>query len=67
MNELPKCKCGRFVSPATTRPLGWFRHGEFGEDEGYVCPRCVPAWTPKDSHGRGAEAGFCGIDRGDAT
>lgn len=60
---LPRCGCGRFVNPNKTRPLGWFRHGEFGEDEGLVCPRCVETWVPTDGKGRGADEGFCGILR----
>lgn len=61
MNNLPKCRCGRFINPMTTRPLGWLRCGEFGEDVGYICPRCVPHWVPRDGLGRGNEAGFCGV------
>lgn len=59
--SMPQCsKCGCFVSPKKTRPIGWFRYGEFGEEDGYVCPRCLPSWTPRDGLGRGTEAGFCG-------
>jgi hypothetical protein len=61
MSELPKCRCGRFINPTKTRPLGWFRHGEFGEDDGWICPRCVATWEPKDGGGRGPEAGYCGV------
>jgi len=61
MSEMPNCRiCGRFVSLAKP-PVGWFAHGEFGEDTSYVCRRCVPNWKPEDGKGRGPEAGYCGV------
>jgi hypothetical protein len=51
--------CGRFLSLA--KPHGWYAHGEYGEDTGFVCERCLPTWTPQDSRGRGPEAGYCGV------
>jgi len=58
---MPKCRCGRFVNPKTTKPVGWYCHGEFGEDITYVCQRCIPTWVPTDGKGRGPEAGYCGV------
>jgi hypothetical protein len=61
MQMLPRCGCGRIVS--TAKPHGWFRYGEHGTEEGVVCPRCLPAWTPQDGRRRGPEAGYCGVKR----
>ena len=57
--HMPRCACGRWVSIA--KPYGWFKHGEHGSEEGWVCARCVKAWVPKDGRGRGPEAGYCGV------
>lgn len=56
---MPRCACGRFLSLA--KPHGWFKHGEHGSEEGWVCASCLPGWTPTDSRGRGPEAGYCGV------
>lgn len=58
---MPRCVCGRFISPGITRPIGWFAYGEHGSEEGWVCPRCLPSWLPRDGRGRGPEAGYCGV------
>jgi hypothetical protein len=55
----PRCSCGRFIGAEH----GWFKYGEHGSEEGWVCARCLPTWTPRDSRGRGPEAGYCGIVR----
>lgn len=57
---MPRCSCGRFVS-TSKGPIGWYKHGEYGEDEGWICRTCLPNWTPRDGRGRGPEAGYCGI------
>jgi hypothetical protein len=57
---MPRCSCGRFVS-SRFGPVGWFKHGEYGEEEGWICRRCLPNWTPRDGRGRGPEAGYCGV------
>jgi hypothetical protein len=57
--HLLRCSCGRFVS--TARSHGWYRFGEHGTEEGYVCSACLPDWAPADGRGRGPEAGYCGI------
>lgn len=62
MQMMPRCACGRLVS--RTKPHGWFRHGEHGSEEGWVCSRCVATWTPTDGRGRGPEAGYCGVSNG---
>lgn len=58
-SHLPRCDCGRWVS--MRRSYGWFKYGEHGTEEGWVCARCVTDWTPQDSLGRGPSAGYCGI------
>ena len=62
--HMPRCACGRWVSIA--KPYGWFKHGEHGSEEGWVCTRCVKAWVPQDGRGRGPEAGYCGVVNPDA-
>lgn len=62
--HMPRCACGRWVSIA--KPYGWFKHGEHGSEEGWVCARCVKAWVPQDGRGRGPEAGYCGVVNPDA-
>lgn len=59
LQDWPRCQCGRLVSLA--KPHGWFRYGEYGTEEGWVCPGCLPTWDPRDGRGRGPEAGYCGI------
>lgn len=56
---MPRCDCGRFLSIAHRH--GWYRFGEHGSEEGWICAACLPGWTPTDSLGRGPEAGYCGI------
>lgn len=58
--RMPRCGCGRFFS-MRKKPYGWFRYGEYGTEEGWVCSSCVKTWVPRDGLGRGAEAGYCGI------
>lgn len=62
----PRCGpggCGRFLGAG---PYGWWMYGEHGTEEGYVCSRCLPGWTPTDGRGRGPEAGYCGVRDGTA-
>lgn len=54
----PRCSCGRWLGKG---PYGWFKYGELGTEEGWVCSRCLPSWTPQDGLGRGPEAGYCGV------
>ena len=63
MSSLPKCSmCGRFMRTHNVeQPIGWFRYGEYGTEEGFVCALCLPSWMPRDSLGRGSEAGYCGV------
>jgi len=60
---MPRCGCGRFVNTAAQH--GWFKYGEHGTEEGFVCLKCLPKWSPQDGLGRGTEAGYCGVFNGE--
>ncbi len=53
--------CGRFLTLA--KPYGWYARGEFGEETGYICPRCLPTWRPLASNGSN-DPRWCGKSDG---